>query len=146
MADVLTPEQRRFNMSRIRNRNTKPEIIVRSIVHKMGFRYRLHRKDLAGKPDLVFLSRRKIIFVHGCFFHMHDCSYGKVTPKTNAEFWQNKRLGNIERDKKNIEILTKDGWDVLVIWECMTKPRNINNLPVILENFLSETTANDIEK
>jgi DNA mismatch endonuclease (patch repair protein) len=146
MADVLTPEQRRFNMSRIRNRNTKPEIIVRSIVHKMGFRYRLHRKDLAGKPDLVFLSRRKIIFVHGCFFHMHYCSYGKVTPKTNAEFWQNKRLGNIERDKKNIEILTKDGWDVLVIWECMTKPRNINNLPVILENFLSETTANDIEK
>jgi G:T-mismatch repair DNA endonuclease (very short patch repair protein) len=77
---------------------------------------------------------------------MHDCSYGKVTPKTNAEFWQNKRLGNVERDKKNIEILTKDGWNVLVIWECMTKPRNIDNFPVILENFLSETTANDIEK
>ncbi len=146
MSDVLTPEQRRFNMSRIRNRNTKPEMIVRSIVHKIGFRYRLHRKDLAGKPDLVFSSRRKIIFVHGCFFHMHDCSYGKVTPKTNAEFWQNKRLGNVERDKKNIEILTKDGWNVLVIWECMTKPRNIDNFPVILENFLSETTANDIEK
>ncbi len=146
MADVLTTEQRRFNMSRIRNRNTKPEMIVRSMVHKMGFRYRLHRKDLVGKPDLVFSSRRKIIFVRGCFFHMHDCSYGKVTPKTNAEFWQNKRLGNVERDKKNIEILTKDGWNVLVIWECMTKPRNRDNLPVILENFLSETTAIDIEK
>ena len=72
-------------MSRIRNRNTKPEMIVRSMVHKMGYRYRLHRKDLAGKPDLVFPSRRKIIFVHGCFFHMHDCSYGRVVPKTNAD-------------------------------------------------------------
>jgi len=146
MADVLTPEQRRFNMSRIRNRNTKPEMIVRSMVHKMGFRYRLHRKDLAGKPDLVFSSRQKIIFVHGCFFHMHDCLYGRTTPKTNAEFWQNKRRGNVERDEKNITILKNDGWDILVIWECMTKPRNINNLPVILENFLSETNASGFEK
>lgn len=142
MADVLTPEQRRFNMSRIRNRNTKPEMFVRSMIHKMGFRYRLHRKDLAGKPDLVFPSPRKIIFVHGCFFHMHDCQYGKVTPITNADFWQNKRLGNVGRDRKNIETLTKEGWKVLVIWECMTKPRNINNLPIILESFLTETTRN----
>ena len=137
MADVLTPEQRRLNMSRIRNRNTKPEMIVRSMVHKMGFRYRLHRKDLAGKPDLVFPNRHKIIFVHGCFFHMHDCQYGNVIPKTNTEFWQKKRLGNVERDKKNIEILTKDGWDILIIWECMTKSRNLGNLPKILKDFLS---------
>lgn len=137
MADVHTPEQRRHNMSRIRNRNTKPEMIVRSAVHKIGFRYRLHRKDLAGKPDLVFPSRRKIIFVHGCFFHMHNCRYGKVTPKTNAEFWQHKRLGNVERDKKNIGILKKEGWNVLVIWECMTKPRSIEKLPEILNQFLS---------
>jgi DNA mismatch endonuclease, patch repair protein len=137
MADVLTPEQRRFNMSRIRNRNTKPEMIVRSMVHKMGFRYRLHRKDLAGKPDLVFPSRRKIIFVHGCFFHMHDCQYGKVTPKTNTEFWQNKRLRNVERDKKNIAELKQQDWNILIIWECMTKPRNIDKLSAILKNYLS---------
>lgn len=136
MADVLTPEQRRLNMSRIRNRNTKPEMIVRSIIHKMGFRYRLHRKDLAGKPDLVFPSRRKIIFVHGCFFHMHNCPYGKVVPKTNAEFWQIKRQGNAKRDVKNNRILKQEGWDVLVIWECMTKPRNRESLPVMIKNFL----------
>jgi DNA mismatch endonuclease, patch repair protein len=136
MADVLTPEQRRFNMSRIRSRNTKPEMIVRSLVHRMGYRYRLHRKDLPGKPDLVFPGRKKIIFVHGCFFHMHDCSYGKVTPKTNAEFWQNKRMGNVERDKRNIEALEADDWQVLTVWECMTKPRQIDGLPSILKEFL----------
>lgn len=136
MADVLTPEQRRFNMSQIRSRNTKPEMIVRSLVHRMGYRYRLHRKDLPGKPDLVFPARKKIIFVHGCFFHLHDCSYGRVVPKTNAEFWQNKRQGNAERDKRNIEALQDDGWSVLIVWECMTKPRRINELPDFLKSFL----------
>lgn len=136
MADVLTPEQRRFNMSRIRNRNTKPEMIVRSLVHRMGYRYRLHRKDLPGKPDLVFPSRKKIIFVHGCFFHMHDCPYGSVTPKTNAEFWKNKRMGNVERDRRNMEALESDGWRMLTIWECMTKPRRVNELPDVLKKFL----------
>lgn len=121
MADVLTPEQRRYNMSRIRNRNTRPEMIVRSLVHRMGYRYRLHRKDLPGKPDLVFAGRRKIIFVHGCFFHMHMCRYGQVTPKTNAEFWKNKRLSNVERDRRNIAALESKGWRVLTVWECETK-------------------------
>jgi DNA mismatch endonuclease (patch repair protein) len=87
MPDVHTPEQRSFNMSRIKNRNTRPEMKVRSLVHRMGYRFRLHRKDLPGKPDLVFPSRHKVLFVHGCFFHMHDCPYGRVVPKTNAEFW-----------------------------------------------------------
>lgn len=136
MADVLTPEQRRFNMSQIRSRNTKPEMIVRSLVHRMGYRYRLHRKDLPGKPDLVFPARKKIIFVHGCFFHMHDCSYGRVVPKTNAEFWQKKRQGNVERDGRNLEELENDGWRVLTVWECMTKPRRINELPDFLKSFL----------
>jgi len=136
MADVLTPEQRSFNMSQIRSRNTKPEMIVRSLVHRMGYRYRLHRKDLPGKPDLVFPSRRKIIFVHGCFFHLHDCSYGRVVPKTNAEFWQNKRQGNVERDNRNLEALENDGWSVLIVWECTTKPRRINELPDFLKIFL----------
>lgn len=136
MADVLTPEQRHFNMSRIRSQNTKPEMIVRSLVHQMGYRYRLHRKDLAGKPDLVFSRRGKIIFVHGCFFHLHDCPYGRVVPKTNAEFWEKKRQDNADRDQRNIEALKTDGWQVLIIWECMTKPRLIDNLPVILKEYL----------
>jgi DNA mismatch endonuclease (patch repair protein) len=121
MTDVHTPAQRSFNMSRIRNRNTRPEMFVRSMVHRMGYRYRLHRKDLPGKPDLVFPKRRKVIFVHGCFFHMHDCRYGRVTPKTNAEFWQTKRLSNVERDRRNVAALKRDGWKVLEVWECQTK-------------------------
>lgn len=137
MPDVHTPEQRSFNMSRIRNRNTRPEMIVRSIVHRMGYRYSLHRKDLPGKPDLVFTSRRKIIFVHGCFFHIHDCPYGRVTPKTNAEFWQTKRLSNVERDKRNQAALEGQGWKVLTVWECMTKRAQIENLPTLLAEFLA---------
>lgn len=137
MSDVLTPEQRRFNMSRIRNSNTKPEMIVRKIVHQMGYRYRLYRKDLPGKPDLVFPGRRKIIFVHGCFFHMHNCKYGQVIPKTNAEFWAKKRQSNVDRDKRNETQLENDGWQVLIVWECMTKKAQLENLPEILSNFLN---------
>ncbi|HZH30443.1 MAG TPA: very short patch repair endonuclease [Pyrinomonadaceae bacterium] len=136
MPDVLTPEQRRYNMSLIRNRNTRPEMIVRSMVHRMGYRYSLHRKELPGKPDLVFTRRRKIIFVHGCFFHMHDCPYGRVTPKTNAEFWQTKRLSNVERDKRNRVALEQQGWKIFEVWECMTKPARIEKLPEILADFL----------
>ena len=135
MTDVHTPQQRSFNMSRIRNRNTRPEMVVRSLVHRMGYRYRLHRKDLPGKPDLVFPSRRKIIFVHGCFFHMHDCRYGNVTPKQNAEFWRAKRLSNVERDRRNIAALTQEGWEVLEVWECQT--RMPDQLEPILRDFLS---------
>jgi DNA mismatch endonuclease (patch repair protein) len=138
MPDVLTPEQRRYNMSRIRNRNTRPEMIVRSLVHRMGYRYRLHRKDLPGKPDLVFPSRRKIIFVHGCFFHMHDCSYGRVVPKTNAEFWRVKRLSNVERDKRNVAALKSEEWEVFTVWECMTKPAQREALPSLLTGFLTQ--------
>lgn len=136
MTDVLTPEQRRLNMSRIRNRNTRPEMIVRSIVHRSGYRFRLHQKDLPGKPDLVFRSRRKVIFVHGCFFHMHDCPYGRVVPKTNADFWRTKRLSNVERDRRNQANLEEAGWQVYTVWECMTKSAFIGALPEILESFL----------
>ena len=121
MADVHSPAQRSFNMSRIRDRDTKPELIVRSIVHQMGYRFRLHRKDLPGKPDLVLPGRRKIIFVHGCFWHMHRCRYGRVQPKTNAEFWQDKRTATVLRDRRNRRTLKRDRWDVLTVWECWTK-------------------------
>jgi len=121
MTDVLTPEQRRQNMAAIKGKNTKPEMVVRQLVHRLGYRYRLHRKDLPGKPDLFFPSRRKIIEVYGCYWHMHDCPYGRVVPKTNVEFWQTKRLSNVTRDKKNMKELAKQGWRVLILWECEVK-------------------------
>ena len=134
MVDVLTKEQRSFNMSRIRNKDTRPEILVRSIVHRLGYRYALHRKDLPGHPDMVLTRHRKIIFIHGCFWHMHKCRYGKVTPATNTKFWQTKREGNVIRDKRNLGKLRKDGWKVLVIWECQT--RNSEKLISKLKKFL----------
>lgn len=87
----------------------------------MGYRYRLHDKRLPGTPDMVFSSRRKVIFVHGCFWHMHDCRYGQVSPKTNAEFWKTKRSRNVERDQESMMSLQADGWTALVVWECETK-------------------------
>src|SRR6267142_1526646 len=113
MADVLTPQQRSFNMSRIRSRDTRPEMIVRSIVHRLGYRYRLHKRELPGKPDVVLVRHRKIINVHGCFFHMHYCKYGRVVPATNPEFWRAKRLSNVERDLRNLKALKRDGWRVI---------------------------------
>jgi DNA mismatch endonuclease (patch repair protein) len=121
MVDVHTPEQRSRNMAAIRNKNTKPEIVVRRLLSEMGLRYRLHRTDLPGKPDIVMPGRRVAIFVHGCFFHMHKCRYGKVIPATNAEFWQTKRSGNVARDKRNARQLRKLGWNVFTVWECETK-------------------------
>ena len=138
MPDVLTPEQRRFNMSRIKNRDTKPEMRVRAITHGMGYRYRLHRKDLPGSPDLVFPSRRKVIFVNGCFFHMHNCRYGQVVPKTNPDFWAKKRRSNVERDERNIAELTALGWQVCTIWECETKSPEA--LPQKIAKFLGSAT------
>lgn len=105
-------------MSRIQAKNTRPEMVVRRLVHALGYRYRLHSASLPGKPDLVFASRKKVIFVHGCFWHMHQCKYGRVVPKSNATFWQKKRSGTVVRDAKVIACLEKSGWAVLVVWEC----------------------------
>jgi DNA mismatch endonuclease (patch repair protein) len=121
MTDVHTPEQRSRNMAAIRHKNTKPEIVVRRFLCGMGIRYRLHRSDLPGKPDIVMPGRKTAIFVHGCFFHMHNCRYGRVVPATNAEFWHTKRSGNAARDKRNARQLRKLGWNVLTVWECETK-------------------------
>ena len=135
MADVLTPQQRSFNMSRIRNRDTRPEMIVRSIVHRLGYRYRLHKKDLPGKPDLVLVRHKKIVDVHGCFFHMHNCRYGRVVPATNADFWKTKRLSNATRDHRNLKALKREGWTVMIVWECET--RNLLKLSKRIERFLN---------
>lgn len=135
MPDVLTPQQRSFNMSRIRSRDTRPEMVVRSIIHSLGYRYRLHKPDLPGKPDIALVRHRKIIEVFGCFFHMHTCRYGSVVPATNAEFWRKKRLSNVERDKRNLKALKKAGWKVKVVWECQV--RDELKLLKLLESFLS---------
>lgn len=107
-------------MSRIRGTDTKPEMLVRRLVHGMGYRYRLHRRDLPGTPDLVFPSRRKVIFVHGCFWHRDpdpDCPLARL-PKSRLDFWIPKLEGNRERDVKNQKYLTEQGWELLVVWEC----------------------------
>src|SRR5207253_1748868 len=120
-ADVLTPEQRSYNMSRIRGRHTTPEIRVRKLLHRLGLRYRLHGKGLPGKPDLVFPGARTVLFVHGCFWHMHRCRYGKPAPATNKDFWAEKRRSNVERDRRNRAALKAAGWQVFEIWECATR-------------------------
>jgi DNA mismatch endonuclease (patch repair protein) len=132
MTDGHSAEQRSFNMSQIRSGNTKPEVLVRSVIHRLGYRFRLHVKDLPGKPDIVLPSRRKIIFVHGCFWHRHACRYGRVTPKTNAEFWESKRSGNVRRDRQVRRQLERDGWDVTVVWECWTKQIDEMLLPRLI--------------
>ena len=121
MVDVLTPEQRKLCMSRIRNRGTKPELVVRSIVHTLGGRYRLNVRGLPGTPDLVLPGRRSVIFVHGCFWHRHRCRFGQAMPATRYEFWSAKFQRNIDRDRRVRRELRKLGWQVLIVWECQTK-------------------------
>jgi len=120
MADRISTQQRSANMRRIKGRDTTPEMLVRRLAHAMGYRYRLHRKDLPGKPDLVFGPRRKVIFVHGCFWHQHgDCRAGRV-PGSNTDYWVPKLRRNVERDASARAELEARGWDVLTIWDCET--------------------------
>lgn len=121
MADVLTPEQRHYNMSRIRGKDTKPEEIVRKYLFSKGLRYRKNDKRYPGHPDIVLPKYKTVVFVHGCFWHMHEgCRYAKL-PKTNTEFWKEKLSRNRERDKNEQRILREMGWKVLVVWECELK-------------------------
>ena len=121
MTDVLTNEQRSRNMAAIRGKNTKPEIRVRSLLHSLGYRFRLHRKDLPGKPDIVLPKYQTAVFVHGCFWHCHECRYGRVVPATRQEFWAEKRRGNVERDERVQRELEAAGWRVVTVWECETR-------------------------
>ena len=134
--DVHSSKQRSFNMSRIKGKNTKPEMIVRKWLWRNGYRYRLHRNDLPGKPDIVFAGRRKVIFVHGCFWHKHDCKYFKW-PKSNAEFWRRKIEGNVHRGADNCAALTAAGWDYMVVWECELKEKNLEPLWDMITAFLN---------
>lgn len=137
MVDKLTAERRSENMRRIHSKGMKPELLVRQLTHKLGYRFRLHRADLPGRPDLVFPGRRKIIFVHGCFWHEHDdpnCVDGRRKPKSNLEYWLPKLARNKQRDAANEAQLIGQGWSVLTIWECET--RNKVNLAEKLKSFL----------
>ncbi len=118
--DILTKERRSWNMSRIRGADTSPERIVRSVLHRLGARFRLHGKDLPGKPDIIMPRRRTVILVHGCFWHRHaGCKYA-YTPKSRTAFWMRKFEGNVERDRRTVARLRKMGWRVIVVWECQT--------------------------
>lgn len=118
MKDRLTKARRSWNMSRIKGKNTGPEKVVRSLLHRMGYRFRLHVKDLPGKPDIVLPRYRTVIFVHGCFWHRHRGCRNCTTPTNNREFWVNKLEGNVERDRLHTRTLKKLGWKVVVVWEC----------------------------
>ena len=126
MADTVTPQRRSEIMSHIRAKGMKPEMTVRRITHAMGYRYRLHRKDLPGKPDLVFAGWRKVIFVHGCFWHRHadpSCKIARL-PQSNRDYWLPKLKRNAARDTEHQSRLAELGWDVLVIWECDVEAGN----------------------
>ncbi|MBN9284494.1 MULTISPECIES: DNA mismatch endonuclease Vsr [unclassified Flavobacterium] len=126
MADVHSKEIRSFNMSKIKGKDTKPELLVRKFLFSQGFRYRLHDKKLPGKPDVILPKYKTVIFVNGCFWHGHqDCKYF-VVPKTRTEWWLNKINVNISNDNKALLALQNSGWKVIVIWECELKPEKIN--------------------
>ena len=122
---MFSPAERARIMASVKAKNTKPEMLVRRLCHAMGYRYRLHRKDLPGAPDLVFPARRKVIFVHGCFWHGHDCRRGARKPKNNADYWRGKISRNRDRDEAAIAALLKVGWTPLVVWECELKADNL---------------------
>jgi len=121
MTDVYGPEKRSAVMRRVKGRNTSPELKVRRALTRLGARYRLHRKDLPGAPDIVLPGRRLAIFVHGCFWHGHDCARGARVPKQNRDYWVAKVARNVARDARNAEALTVAGWRVEVVWECELK-------------------------
>ena len=128
-------EQRSRNMSAIKSKNTKPEIKVRKVLHSMGYRFRLHRKDLPGSPDIVLPKYKTVIFVHGCFWHRHEnCKYAS-NPKTRKEFWENKFKTNVKRDKEIQEKIKNIGWKSVVIWEC--EVRNIESIEEKIKRFLN---------
>jgi DNA mismatch endonuclease, patch repair protein len=134
MPEKFTKAERSRVMAAVKSRNTTPEVLVRRVVHRLGYRFRLHRRDLPGTPDLVFPKLRRIINVHGCFWHVHTCPHAQRAPVNNAAYWQAKRQGNVTRDRRNLAKLKREGWKVLTVWECETKDRE--RLTVRLVRFL----------
>lgn len=137
--DVLSPEQRRRTMAAVKGRDTTPELIVRNMLHKAGFRFRLHRKDLPGSPDIVLPKYQIVIFVHGCFWHQHRGCKGAERPISNRDYWQSKLDRNMARDEKNAAKLRELGWKPVVIWECETKNKML--LAEKINNFFAKQGA-----
>jgi DNA mismatch endonuclease (patch repair protein) len=133
MSDVVSTEKRSQMMSGIRSKDTKPEIQIRKGLHARGYRYRLHESNLPGKPDLTLKKHNAVIFVHGCFWHVHECHLFKW-PKTREDWWREKLSGNVKKDKENIDSLLDSGWRVLIVWECALKGKT--RLPI--DNILDE--------
>jgi DNA mismatch endonuclease, patch repair protein len=143
MADILTAEQRRKCMSSIRRKNTVPELLLRSALHKSGLRYRLHDKNLPGRPDIVFSKYHVVLFVHGCYWHSHGC-YKSSIPKSQCDFWINKLNANRERDVRNVKYLQEKGWRVIIVWECVLKGKTSLPINMIVESvkiFLHSSVA-----
>lgn len=132
MPDIVTPQVRSRMMSRIRGKNTKPELLLRSGLHRLGFRFRVHERKLPGKPDIVFPRYRAVIFVHGCFWHGHQCHLFKW-PSTREDFWRNKIIRNREVDERNIKQLHELGWRICIVWECALKGKNRIPLDEVLD-------------
>lgn len=137
MADNHTPEQRSYNMSRIRSRDTRPEETVRKYLFSHGYRYRKNVKELPGCPDIVLPKYKTVVFVNGCFWHRHDCKRFKW-PKSNEVYWKDKILRNVERDKHNNQQLEKDGWQVVVVWECEIKEEFDKTMKLLMEKLNSK--------
>lgn len=132
--DTLTPSERSLRMAKVKSKGTKPEMVVRRLLFSLGYRYRLHDRSLPGSPDIIFTRKKKVIFVHGCFWHRHDgCPLARL-PKSRLDFWIPKLEGNRERDKCTLHQLKSRGWEVLVIWECELK--DLNSLEKMLNGFL----------
>ncbi|WP_417465941.1 very short patch repair endonuclease [Kordiimonas sp.] len=143
MADIVDQATRSRMMSGIRGKNTRPEIIIRKALHKMGYRYRLHDRKLPGKPDLVFSGKKAVIFIHGCFWHKHDCHLFRW-PSTRREFWQKKILGNCNRDEKTRACLSALDWRILTIWECSVKGKTRLPVDALLERTVSWLENTDV--
>jgi DNA mismatch endonuclease (patch repair protein) len=134
MSEKLTKAERSRIMAAVKSKGTRPELLVRRLVHQLGYRFRLHRRDLPGTPDIVLPSSRKIINVHGCFWHLHSCKHARRAPVNNAAYWQAKRARNAARDRDSLRRLRREGWRVLTIWECQM--RDAHRLSARVEKFL----------
>lgn len=135
MTDIFSKEKRSEIMSKVKNKNTKPEVIIRKLLYSLGYRYRLNKKGLPGSPDIVFVSKKKAIFVHGCLWHGHNCKRAKL-PDANREEWRSKIIVNIERDNQAFNRLIDMGWSYLIIWQCEIKKKNIENIKERLIGFI----------
>lgn len=145
MADIVDANTRSRMMASIRNKNTQPELLLRSALHDAGLRYRLHGAKLPGKPDLVFAKHQAVVFVHGCFWHRHrDCRFA-TTPATRPEFWTTKFSANIERDKRNVAALLEIGWRIATVWECALKGSDVIRVAEVVARWLTQERTSLLE-